>query len=118
MLFNDPFDIHPDTLHFDGVELQQARVEEISSLLCNPDNTVVADPRLESMKRRGEIGKYSDYPFNVRELYAVYFGWKCTKEHRAEITCLLSHGLGHVRMFSTYPDPRSRRYVFEEMPRA
>ncbi len=265
VLFNDPFDIHPDTLHFNGVELQHALMEEISSLLCNPANTVVADPRLEylldvarrstpeqraamaavtkeykpfvpdpandslqelkqvwsdmvsnmrvlclsevndltamwahyaasatgvvlqfeavygldsvflrarpvtyddsppaitcarkwafrmtrtpdwqndmsffdnyehtkttewraekewrisSMKRRGEVGKYSDYPFNVRELSAVYFGWKCTKDHRAEITCLLSHGLDHVRMFCTYPDPRSRRYVFKEVARA
>ena len=49
VLFNDPFDIHPDTLHFDGVELQQALMEEISSLLRNPDNTIVADPRLEYM---------------------------------------------------------------------
>ena len=262
VLFNDPFDIHPDTLHFDGVELQQALMEEISSLLRNPDNTVVPDPRLEymldvarqstpehreamaavtkeykpfvpdpandslqklkqvwsdmvsnmrvlcfsevndltamwahyaanatgvvlqfeavdgldsaflvarpvayddsplaitrarewarlmirspnwqndmsffdnyehtkttewkaekewrisSMRRRVETGKCSDYPFNVRELNAVYFGWKCTKDHRAEITCLLSHGLDHVKMFSTYPDSRSRRYVFKEM---
>ena len=49
MLFNDPFDIHPDTLHFDGVELQQALMEEISSLLRNPESTVVADPRLQYM---------------------------------------------------------------------
>ena len=265
VLFNDPFDIHPDTLHFDGTELQQALMEEIASLLCNPECTVVADPRLEymldvarkstperraamavvtkeykpfvpdptndslqelkevwsdmvsnmrvlclsevndltamwahyaasatgvvlqfeavdgldspllvarpvtyedsppaitrarewarlmtrspdwqndmslfdnyehtkttewrsekewrisSMKRRGEIGEYSDYPFNVRELSAVYFGWRCTKGHRADITSLLSHGLDHVKVFSTYPDPRSRRYVFEEARRA
>lgn len=49
VLFNDPFDIHPDTLHFDGVELQQALMEEISSLLRNPESTVVADPRLQYM---------------------------------------------------------------------
>lgn len=263
-LFNDPFDIHPDTLHFDSVELQQALMDEISSLLCNPENTSVSDPRLEymldfarrltpehraamaavtkeykpfvpdpandslqelkrvwsdmvsdmrvlclsevndltamwahyaanatgvvlqfeavdsldspflvarpvtyddsppaitsarewaclmtrspdwqndmsffdnyehtkttewraekewrisSMKRRGEIGGYSDYPFNVRELSAVYFGWKCMQDHRAEITCLLSHGLEHVKIFNTYPDPGSRRYALREVPR-
>ena len=74
--------------------------------------------RISSMKRRGEIGQYSDYSFNVRELSAVYFGWKCTNDCRAEIRCLLSHGLDHVKMFSAYPDPRSRRYVFKEVPRA
>ena len=32
VLFNDPFDNHPDALHFDGVELQRALIEDISSL--------------------------------------------------------------------------------------
>ena len=49
VLFNHPFDIHPDTLHFDGVELQNALIEEISSLLLNPDNAVVPDPLLSYM---------------------------------------------------------------------
>ena len=49
VLFNDPFDIHPDTLHFDGVELQRALMNEISSLLRNPENALVADPRLRHM---------------------------------------------------------------------
>ena len=265
VLFNDPFDIHADTLQFDGVELQRALMEEISSLLRNPDNALVADPRLRhmldhalqstpehraamaavteeyepfvpdpakdslqelkrvwgdmvpnmrvlclsevkdltamwahyaanatgvvlqfegvdrldspflvarqvtyddsppaitrarewarlmirspdwqndmsffddyehtktaeweserewrisSMKRKGETGLYSDYPFKERELSAVYYGWKCAEDDRAAIDSLLSHGLDHVKTFNTYPDPATRRYTFKEVPRA
>jgi len=263
VLFNDPFDIHPDTLQFDSADLQRALTNEISSLLRNPGDTVVPDPRLNYMleiarrsgpqhriamadvtkdyrpflpdpendslqdlkriwhemvrntrvlclsevndltamwahyaehatgvvlqleavdrldsvfvlarpvryedslpaiasprewarrmlrsedwkaecarefsdyeytktteweaekewrisspARRGETGLYSDYPFNVRELAAVYFGWKCTKEGRSAICALLTHGLEHVNTFEAYPDPRTRRYSFREM---
>ena len=45
-IFNDPFDIHPDALPFDSAELQQALIEEISSLLRCPGDTVVHDAML------------------------------------------------------------------------
>ena len=42
VLFNDPFDNHPDALHFDGVELQRALMDDISSLPRNPDRATMA----------------------------------------------------------------------------
>ena len=74
--------------------------------------------RISSPTRKGETGLYSDDPFNVRELTAVYFGWKCTEEDRSMICALLAHGLDHVKTFEAYPDPKTRRYAFNEVPRA
>ena len=74
--------------------------------------------RIASMKRPGETELYSDDTFNVRELTAVYFGWKCTAEDQSVICALLAHGLDHVKTFEACPDPKTRRYAFNEVPRA
>ena len=74
--------------------------------------------RISSMKRPGEKGQCRDYPYDGRELSAVYFGWKCTEDDRAAINSLLSHRLDHVKAFNTYANLTTRRYEFKEIPRA
>ena len=48
-IFNDPFDVHPDAVPFDSAELQQALLEEISSLLRCPGDAVVHDAKLRCL---------------------------------------------------------------------
>ena len=49
ILFNDPFDNHPDAMQFSNIDMQRAVVAELSSLLTNPGDTSVTDPLLQYM---------------------------------------------------------------------
>ena len=49
ILFNDPFDNHPDPMQFSSIDMQRAVVAELSSLLTNPGDTSVTDPLLQYM---------------------------------------------------------------------
>ena len=73
--------------------------------------------RVSLMNGKEETKLYRDYPFDVREFTAVYFGWKCSDEDRAEIDSLLSCELDHVKTFNTYLDLKKRRYAFKEVYR-
>ena len=74
--------------------------------------------RISSKKRPGESGLFGDYEFKERELVAVCYGWKCSKDDRSTINSLLSHGLEHVYTFDAFPNSRTRRYEFKESLRA
>ena len=47
ILFNDPFDNHPDAMQFDSGDVQRAVIAEVSSLMTNPGDTSVSDPQLQ-----------------------------------------------------------------------
>ena len=57
--------------------------------------------RVSSMNGKEETELYRDYPFDVREFTAVYFGWKCSVEDRSEIGSLLLMREGTTERHST-----------------
>jgi hypothetical protein len=73
--------------------------------------------RIISYKRHGESGLYSDWGFDPRELAAIYFGSRISDDDARDLTCLLTHGLEHVRIFRAVENQQELKITFTPVER-
>ena len=73
--------------------------------------------RIVSGARPGENGFFGDYGYHPNELTGIFFGPKCSTEHRSDLLALLVHGLEHVHAYETIPDTQQAKFKFREITR-
>lgn len=69
--------------------------------------------RVVNFAREDEQGLYRDYPFNEREISAVFLGPKISPDDEDEILGLLKGDLGHVAAYRSEFDILKRLITFE-----
>jgi hypothetical protein len=73
--------------------------------------------RIVSYMRPGDTGLFSDFPFDPRELRAIFVGVRMPPEDGAIVKALLKHGLEHVQLFKAVEDQKTLRLRFERCVR-
>jgi hypothetical protein len=71
--------------------------------------------RVLTYKRHGESGLFSDFPFDPRELRAVFVGPRMPSEEAQVVRQLLPEGLEHVRVLRAIEDQKELSLRFEAL---